>query len=242
MDQPSPASKARPAPPSANGKRPVDPDALPPSAARRAQLLLMLIILPVIAVSLPAIFVTAFFGQQPKPKTLPAKPVKLAIAPAKPANPAVAPTGSWFSKLARHILPSAKPPAATPSKPPEADGTAGLQEALQRSASTLLPTSSTLTGDPINLTCRPERLAARAERVVKRAEAFGGTANEWLAAEGEKHFYVELPAGRAEAFRRGLTGDAPAADLSPSAPPTASPDAAAAKDQVEVFIRANSDE
>lgn len=244
MDQPSPAPKARPIPPSPNGERPVDPDALPPSTVRRAQLLLMLIVLPVVAVSLPAIFVTMIFGQHPRPKTPPAKPAKLIVAPARPVQPivpaaepvqpAVPPAGNWFSSLTRHLFPS--------PKPPKVRNTAGLQEALQHSATSLLPTPSTLTGEPVKLTCRPERLTARAERVVKQAEAFGGTANEWLAMEGEKHFYVELPAGRADAFRRSLTGDAPAGESSPSDPPAASPSTTAAKDQVEVFIHANSDE
>lgn len=181
MEQPVRAAQTPPAAP-----RAVDPDALPPSAARRAQLLFMLIILPVLAVSLPAILVTMIFGQKPTPK-------------------------------------------------PARQDTRGLQTALQQSASTMLPTPSTLTGEPIKLTCRPERLAARAEKVGRQAEAFGGTANEWLAPDGEKHFYVELPAGRAEAFRQSLAGDAPLAATLP-------PPAAGARDQVEVFIHANSDE
>ncbi len=188
MDQPARVPQIPPpAPPSANGKRAVDAAALPPSAARRVKLLFMLIVLPVVAVSLPAILVTMIFGQHAKPR--------------------------------------------------KAQDVSGLHEALQKSADALLPTPSTLTGEPIKLTCRPERLAARAERVVKQADAFGGTANEWLASEGEKHFYVELPAGRAEAFRQSLAGDAPLA-----VPASPAKTAATAKDQVEVFINAKSDE
>jgi hypothetical protein len=177
----------------AASRSPVDPDALPPSPARRTQLLFILIILPVVAVMLPAIVSTYFFGQKPKVKP----------------------------------------------KPLVGDVT-GLSDALQRSANSLLPTPSTLTGEPVKLTCRPERLEARAERIIKQAASFGGTANEWLAPAGEKHFYVELPAGCGEAFRQSLSGDAPVATPGPAAAPMTG--TASAKDQVEVFIRANNDE
>ncbi len=194
MDQPGTAPHFRPTPQTVNGKVPADPDALPPSPARRAQLLFILIVLPVVAVTLPAIVITSIFGQRPKVK-------------------------------------------------PAASDVSGLNDALQRSATSLLPTPSALTGEPINLRCRPDRLAARTDRVKELAGAFGGTINEWLGSEIEKHFYVELPPGRAEAFRQSLVNDAPVAAPSPAA--TLASGAAAtvaAKDQVEVFIRANSED
>ncbi len=189
MDQPAQPTQPRSVRPRVSGKPALDPDALPPSAARRAQLLFMLIILPVVAVSLPAIFVTLIFGQHPKPK-----PGKVDVD--------------------------------------------ALKTALQRSATLELPTPATLTGEPVRLTCRPDRLAARAERVVKQAEAFGGAANEWTSSDaGEKHFFVELPAGRAEAFRQSLAGNSTV--TTPTLPPAAT---STVKDQVEVFIRASNDE
>lgn len=62
MDRPAPKIPA-PAP-----NLPGDADALPPSPAQRAKLLFILIILPVLAVSLPAILVTCVFGQRPREK------------------------------------------------------------------------------------------------------------------------------------------------------------------------------
>ena len=60
MDRPAPKIPA-PAP-----NLPVDADALPPTPAQRAKLLLILIVLPVLAVSLPTVLVTCVFGRHPK--------------------------------------------------------------------------------------------------------------------------------------------------------------------------------
>ena len=147
MDQSGNAPHFRPTPQTANGKAPADPDVLPPSPARRAQLLFILIVLPVVAVTLPAIVVTSIFGQRPKVK-----------------------------------------PAAV-------SDVSGLNNALQQSATNLLPTPSALTGEPINLRCRPDRLAARTDRVKELAGAFGGTINEWLGL-GEREAFLRRVAGR----------------------------------------------
>lgn len=58
MDRPAPKIPA-PAP-----NLPADADALPPSPAQRARLLFILIILPVLAVSLPAILVTCVLDRK----------------------------------------------------------------------------------------------------------------------------------------------------------------------------------
>lgn len=50
-----------------SGQTPADPATRPLSGPRRLGLLLILLILPVIAVSLPAILVTLVFGQRPHP-------------------------------------------------------------------------------------------------------------------------------------------------------------------------------
>ena len=68
MSSPVPANAASPRSASA------DADTAPLSAPRRLGLLLILLILPVIAVCLPAIFVTLVFGQRPHPAALAAAP------------------------------------------------------------------------------------------------------------------------------------------------------------------------
>ena len=166
---------------------PADPAARPRSLAQRLQLLLILLIGPALAVTLPTLAVTHIFGKHP-PK------------------PARAPTAN------------------------------GLTTALQHSAESLLPTPAPLTADPIRVSVRPDHLAARAEKVANQAKALGGSAVEGISATGEKHLFVDLPAGRAGAFRQAVT-----ANETPVVPPT-TPTVGAARDQMEVIIRPAADD
>ena len=70
---PTDAANARPA-------TPAEADTHPLSGPRRLGLLLILLILPVIAVSLPAILVTMIFGQRPRPAA-PAATAAVSAAP-----------------------------------------------------------------------------------------------------------------------------------------------------------------
>ena len=172
----------------------IDPAVRPRPFAERLRLLLILLILPVVAVSLPALLVTGIFGQRPKPK-----------APA-------------------HVSPSPAP------------DTSGLSEALEHSADALLPTPAPLTPDPIRVTVRADHVAARAEKVINQAKQLGGSAIEGVSAAGEKHLYVDVPAGCADAFREAVTkNDVPVA-------PATTPALNAARDQLEVVIRPAADD
>ncbi len=175
----------------------IDPAARPRSFAQRLQLLLILLILPVVAVILPALFVTGIFGQRPKPKP--------------------------------------KPPVARATPAPTPD-TSGLTAALTHSAESLLPPPAPLTADTIRLSVRADHVAVRAEKVANQAKQLGGSAVEGVSAAGEKHLFVDVPAGCAEAFRQAVTqNEAPVT-------PTTTPAPKAARDQLEVVIRPAADD
>ena len=119
--------------------------------------------------------------------------------------------------------------------------TAGLRQELDRKANNLLPTPAPLTLDPLRLSVRdPSHVGPRAEKIKAQAQAFGGSAVEGLAAAGEAHLFVDLPAGAEAAFRMAATANTTLEVLAaPAPPPTAR---AAARDQVEVFIRASAND
>ena len=121
-------------------------------------------------------------------------------------------------------------------KPKKVPETTALAAALEHSAQSLLPTPSPLTPEPIRVKVRPERLTARTAKVASQAEVLGGTATEGLADTGEKHLYVDLPAGRGSLFRQAVLEN-----TSPAAPASA-PAAGAARDQLEVIIHGDEDE
>ena len=121
-----------------------------------------------------------------------------------------------------------RPRHAAPVPTPD---TTGLKAALNLSATSLLPTPAPLTPDTIRVTVRPEHVAARAEKVAGQAKLLGGSAVEGVSAVGEKHLFVDLPAGCTDAFRQAVTSNDP-----PVAPAT-TPAPGAARDQVEVLIR-----
>ncbi len=183
----------------------IDPAAQPRSFAQRLQLLVILLIVPVAAVTLPALLVTGIFGQRPKPK----KPVV-------------------------HATPTPKPTAhATPAPAPD---TSGLTAALNHSAESLLPVPAPLSADTVRLSVRADHVAARAEKVANQAKLLGGAAVEGVAAAGEKHLFVDVPAGCADAFRQAVTkNEAPVAPTVVRAPN-------AARDQLEVVIRPAADD
>ena len=164
-----------------------DPAARPRTLAQRLQLLAVLLVIPGLAVTLPTLVVTHFFGQGPR-----------RAAPASDVS--------------------------------------GLTEALKHSAVNLLPTPAPLTVEPIRLSVRADHLAARAEKVGNQAKTLGGTAVEGISANGEKHLFVDLPAGCAEAFRRAVT-----ANETPQVP-VSTPTLGAARDQLEVVIRPAADD
>lgn len=123
-----------------------------------------------------------------------------------------------------------------PKNPPAPD-TGGLRRELDRHAAGLLPTPAPLTPAPIRVIVRdPGHVGPRAEKVKAQAQRFGGTAVEGLAADGEKHLFVDLPAGTADAFRLMVLSSQPGETVASPAPPTA------ARDQVEVFIRATAND
>lgn len=181
-----------------------DPAARPRPLAQRLQLLLTVLILPVLAVTLPTLAVTGIFGQRPKPKPV------------------------------AHAAPTPKPPTrATPAPTPD---TSGLTAALNHSAESLLPTPAPLSPEAIRLTVRADHVLARAEKVASQAKLLAGAVVEGVSAAGEKHLFVDLPAGRADAFRQAVTkNDAPIVPTAPPAP-------GAARDQLEVVIRAAADD
>jgi hypothetical protein len=98
MSSPVPADATSPRP------LPAGADAAPLSVQKRLGLLVILLILPVIAVSLPAIFVTLVFGQRPHP----ASPAPAAAAPD------VSGLRNALERNAQGVLP---PPAALASDP-----------------------------------------------------------------------------------------------------------------------------
>ena len=109
---------------------------------------------------------------------------------------------------------------------------------MEQSANSLLPGASTLGPDAITVTVRADHLAARMKKISDQAQAFGGSASEGLSTATEKRLSVDLPAGRAEAFRQAVTANAPLDSL-PT--PPAGP-AAGGKDFVDVVIRAVGDD
>ncbi len=170
---------------------PSDPAARPRPFVQRLGLLLVLLVLPMAAITLPTLVVTHLFGQRPRPRN-------------------------------------------TPTPPPT--DTSGLRQELDRRADGLMPTPAPLTLEPVRISVRdPSHVGPRAEKVRAQAQRFGGTAVEGLAAEGETHLFVDLPAGAADAFRLAVTSNTTLEILAAPSPP---PGAAAARDQVEVFIRA----
>ncbi len=139
------------------------------------------------------------------------------------------------SLLVRSVfIKSSKPKDIAKTAPsPDLDG---LGAALNRSAVSLLPTPAPLTPEPLVLKVRADHLAARAEKLARQAQALGGTAVEGVTNAGEKHLFVDLPAGGGEPFRRAV-----AENILP-APPTATPAAGTAHDRLEVIIRAADDD
>jgi hypothetical protein len=124
-----------------------------------------------------------------------------------------------------------------PAPEPDVSQLRGL---LERTAQAGLPAPTALTPEPLELTVPPARLAARAEKITRQAQELGGSATEGLPVEGEKHLFVELPAGRGEAFRQLVAGHGKAAATplpSPANPATAAASAGGSKDRVEVIIR-----
>ena len=130
-------------------------------------------------------------------------------------------------------------PKALPKQTPTQTSTTdlnGLGAALNHSAETLMPTPAPLTPEPIQIKVRPEHVAARAQKVAQQAQALGGTAIEGVSNLGEKHLFVDLPAGSADTFRQALANNTlPAA-------PAATPTAGAAHDQLEVIVRPTADD
>ena len=183
-------------PVSPDPSHPTDPDARPRPLAQRLGLLVLLLVVPMAAVTLPSVVLTHVFGQRPRPK-------------------------------AAAVLPTPTP------------DTTGLRRQLDLQATGLLPTPAPLTGDPIHVPVHdPSHVGPRAEKIKAQAQRFGGTAVEGLAAEeGEKHLFVDLPAGMADAFRRAVDDNTPVETL-PTPAPSPSSATATARDQVEVFIRA----
>ena len=123
-----------------------------------------------------------------------------------------------------------------PKGPPD---TQGLQQSLQQSADNLLPAPPPLGPDAMVVTVRTGHLAARMKKISDQAQEFGGSASEGLSTDTEKRLSVELPAGRADAFRQAVKANAAlgSSALSPNARP-----ATAEKDFVDVVIRAAADD
>ena len=185
-----------------------DPATRPLPLFQRLRLLFILLVLPMAAVTLPTLAITGIFGQRPKPKT--------PAAHAKPVPPK---------------------PSPLPAKPTPTPDTSGLRAALDHSAVSLLPTPAPLSPDTIRLTVtRAEHLDARAEKVAGQARLLGGAAVSGVAAAGERHLFVDLPAGRAEAFRQAVTRN------EPPVLPAGTPAAGTARDQLEVLIRPAADD
>lgn len=159
-----------------------------------------------------------------RPRSLPQRLQLLAVLLIVPGLAVTLPT-----LVVTHIFGQRPPVHATPAAN-------GLTTALQHSAESLLPTPAPLTLDPIHLSVRPDHVTTRAEKVARQATALGGTAVEGISAGGEKHLFVDLPAGCAAAFRQAVT-----ANETP-VPPASTPTVGAARDQLEVMIRPASDD
>ena len=67
------------------------------------------------------------------------------------------------------------------------------------------------------------------KKISDQAQAFGGSASEGLSTDAEKRLSIELPAGRADAFRQAVRDNAALESASPAS--SAGP-AAAGKDFV----------
>ena len=157
--------------------------------------------------------------------------VLLVLPVAAVAVPTVLVTCHFGQRPRPKTSPNPTPAArATPTNP------TGLAAALNHSAEQLMPTPAPLTPAPIPIKVRPEHVAARAEKVVRQAQALGGTAVEGVSNPGEKHLFIDLPGGTADTFRRALL------DNTLPAPPTATPDPTAARDQLEVIVRPTADD
>ena len=90
---------------------PSDPDARPRSFAQRLGLLMILLVLPVTAVTLPSLLLTHCFGQRPRPKI-----------PATPTPPAdVSGLRRELDRRADGLLPTPAPLAAEPVRVPVLD-------------------------------------------------------------------------------------------------------------------------
>lgn len=121
--------------------------------------------------------------------------------------------------------------------PPATPDTSILRRELDGRAGNLMPTPAPLAAEPIEIKVHdPSHVGPRAEKVEAQAKAFGGSSVEGLAVASEKHLFIDLPPGTTEAFRRAATENT-ALDALPRTPAGA-PAAGAARDQVEVFIRA----
>lgn len=135
--------------------------------------------------------------------------------------------------IVTHIF-GQRPAAKTP-----APDLSGLKDALNHSAEAMFPTPAPLSSDAIVLKVRADHVQARAKKVVGQAQSLGGAAVQGVAAAGEQaHLFVDLPAGRAEAFREAVTKNEP-----PAMPTTAAASAPGrARDQLEVIIRTVADD
>ena len=135
------------------------------------------------------------------------------------------------SLVVTHLFGQRPRPKAVP-----AAASSGLRAYLDQNANALMPTPAPLAAEPVRVpVLDPSHVGPRTEKVKAQAQRLGGTAVEGLATDGEKHLFVDLPAGTADAFRRAVTENTPVESLATPAPP--SPGTAAARDQVEVFIR-----
>ncbi len=121
----------------------------------------------------------------------------------------------------------------------KAPRTEGLQQSLEQTATQLLPGTSSLGPDATVVTVRADHLAARMKKISDQAQAFGGSASEGLSTATEKYLSIELPAGRADAFRQAVTSNAAVGSFTPA--PAAGP-APVGKDFVDVVIRAAGDD
>lgn len=106
---------------------------------------------------------------------------------------------------------------------------AGLRGSLEQTARKGLPAPDPLDAGPLELRSSPERAAARVEKITRLAQALGGSVAEGLPDGDKRHLYLEVPAGRAAAFRAGVkSGETPSA-----LPPA---DSSAGKEHLEVII------
>lgn len=128
-------------------------------------------------------------------------------------------------KLPAHVAPTPAPDMS------------GLKDALNHSAETLFPTPPPLSSDTVVLKVHSDHVEARAKKVSGQAQLLGGAAVQGVAAAGERaHLFVDLPAGRAEAFREAVTKN------EPPVVPAVTPAPGSARDQLEVVIRAAADD